>query len=94
METDENVFLTSEDAKKALRRLKTYGRTNIRYSYIDWFGLDRLISDLREVAGPKANIKISTETFEPSDFIRLVPQDGKEIRVRVPIMPTVVLSLK
>ena len=93
MGKSKNIFLTDENANRALIRLKSYGKTCINYNYVERFGLKSLTAQLRAVAGPSAKIKISTEAFEPYDFIRLIPMKGQEVRVRVPIMPPVILSL-
>ena len=94
MKKEKNIFLTDEIAKAALLRLKTYKKTVVRYELIEKFGLERLTHDLKQAAGNSATIKISAESFIPSDFIRKIPSKGKEIRVRVPLMPPVIMYFK
>ena len=89
-----NVFKTKE-GKEAIARLKAYGKTNIRYSLVEEYGVDRLQSDLREVIkSDKATVEVRLETHEPDELWDKLYDDGKiKMTAYFPIMPLVILDL-
>lgn len=88
-----NVFKHDKFAKEALKRLRDFGKTNIRYNLVEEFGVDRLQNDLRAAGFKKGTVSICYDTFEPNYLCDPVYDDGSvKMFAYFSIMPIVLLS--
>ena len=89
----DNVFLHTKHGIEAFDRLRSFGKTNIRYSLIEEYGEDRIRRDLRET-GVYATLSIQYEDHEPDQLRDWLYDDGKtRMTVMYPILPLVYITL-
>ncbi len=87
-----NVFTDTEPGIAAIRRLRTYGRTCIRYSYIEEYGVDKLQEDLRKIF-PHGEVLIRNDNHQPDQLREWVWDEGsRKMTIYHPIMPVVLLA--
>ena len=92
-----NVFKKSELGRDALERLRVYGKTNIRYSFVEEYGLPLLRRHLREAGYPDATIKVIEDNHIPDALFEDLVFRGEErlkLETYWPFMPLVILSNK
>ena len=88
-----NVFKHNIYAKEALKRLKDFGRTNIRYTLVEEYGLDRLRNDLHAAGFKKGTVTICYDSYEPNYLCDPVYDDGSvKMFAYFPLMPIVLLT--
>lgn len=93
--TSKNIFLEFKEGKEAVKRLRGFGKTNIRYSLYEEYGLKRLEKDLRAAGFPAATVYIAMDTYEPDDYSYNVYDEGiSKMTLHYPIMPIVIISNK
>ena len=87
-----NVFLDNEIAKAALKRLKSFGITNIRWDLLEIYGQAKLESDLTAAMGAPCRVRVCYDSHTPMDLIKYVYCGSDTYTVRIPIMPTVIIE--
>lgn len=91
-----NLFKEDTECKQALRRLRSFGKTNLNYLYVERYGLAKLKRDLKAAGYPNAEIYINNEDHVPDMFREEFSKVGAQslkLWIFWPIMPLVVLSL-
>ena len=86
-----NVF-DDDLGTAAIARMKRFGNTNIRYSLVEQYGVERIQKDLTEKVGSPCRVKICTDSHQPMDLIRYVYRGDSTFTVRIPVMPVVVIE--
>jgi hypothetical protein len=87
-----NVFLTVDHAKAAVKRMNSFDASNIRYSLVEEYGLDRLKADLAVVA-PGATIVIDYEGHTPDQLREWLYDDNlTKMTVMFPVLPIVTIK--
>ena len=86
----ENVFDSA--AHGAIKRLRLYGTTVIRYTLVEEYGAERLLQDLRKYF-PKATLRIELDEHVPDQLRDWIYDDGwHKTTIYIPIMPLVVIT--
>lgn len=86
-----NVF-DNDLGAQAIARLHAHGKTNIRYSILEQFGLERIEKDLTEKVGVPCKVRVCYDSHEPMDLIRYFYCGDQTFTVRIPIMPIVTIE--
>lgn len=90
----QNNIFNNKNGRDALARVREYKKTNIRYSYIEKFGIEKVEADLKDALGREdCSVKVCTETHQPMDLIKFYWYAGKTYKVHIPVMPTVIISI-
>ena len=87
-----NVFRDDACAADSIKRLRSYGITNIRWSLLEQHGIEKLDKDLNEVMGCACRVRICYDSHTPMDFVKYVYCGDECFTVRIPIMPTVIIE--
>lgn len=88
-----NVF-ECDLGEQAIKRLKTFGRTNIRYSFVEMYGVEKLQEDLTEKVGSPCTVRVGYDTHQPMDMMRYVYCGDTTYTIRIPVMPVVILEIQ
>lgn len=88
-----NIFNTA-NGRAAIERLSQYPSTNIRYGYVHRYGEDKVREELADAAGRTVYMKVCYDSHEPDDIAIYKYEGDTPYRIRIPIMPTVLISLK
>ena len=90
-----NFFTSTQQGREALKRIRSYGKTNIAYDAVQEYGLDRLCKELQNAGIPKGTISVRYDTHEPMELRDSVMDKGnKHVKMSTwyAIMPLVILD--
>lgn len=86
-----NVFDCPEGIQ-AIKRMNSFGKTNIRYSAVEKYGVEKLQEDLSSKVGAPCKVKVCYDSHEPMDLVRYIYCGDSTFTVRIPIMPIVIIE--
>lgn len=86
-----NVFNCPEGIQ-AIKRMNSFGKTNIRYSAVEKYGVKKLEEDLSSKIGAPCKVKVCYDSHEPMDLVKYYYCGDSIFTVRIPIMPIVTIE--
>lgn len=86
-----NVFDCPEGIQ-AIKRMNSFGKTNIRYSAVEKYGVKKLEEDLSSKIGTPCKVKVCYDSHEPMDLVKYYYCGDSTFTVRIPIMPIVTIE--
>ena len=86
-----NIFDSTEGIQ-AIKRMNAYGKTNIMYSTIEKYGVDKVQADLSAKVGVPCKVKVCYDSHEPMDLVKYYYCGNETFTVRIPIMPIVTIE--
>lgn len=87
-----NLFDQTQEGAEAIKRLKVFGNTVIRYEFIERYGVELLKQDLDKKMRRPCVVKVHLDTHQPEELTTFKFYKDEIIKVRSPIMPTVTIE--